>query len=249
MDTAPFFIRSSRLLGLAAFARLRRVKVVVFGVGGVGSWCAEALVRTGVTDITIVDADRVDPSNVNRQLEATTSTIGTSKVEAMKRRLLEINPSATVTAVDLFFDRATAGAFDFDSYDYVVDAIDSLPSKALLIDRATASRARLFSSMGAAGRTDSTRVAVAEFWKVAVCPLARALRVRFRRAGADDPRPRRPFLCVYSEESVRPTVAAAPTDGARSVPGSIVTVTAAFGLALASLIINHVAAEGPEIEK
>jgi tRNA A37 threonylcarbamoyladenosine dehydratase len=204
--------------------RLRRTRVIIFGVGGVGSWCAESLVRTGVGHLTMVDCDVVCDSNINRQLMATTKTIGRPKVEVMRERLLEINPEADITARQEVFSAETAGNFNLDAYDYVIDAIDSLRDKALLILRACESKACLFSSMGAARKLDPQRVKVTEFWKVEGDPLARTLRKRFKHDGVF---PTRKFQCVYSDE--RPS---------GDVGGTAAHVTAVFGLTLASRVIQ-----------
>lgn len=213
-----------------AFARLRSSKVIVFGLGGVGSWAAECLVRTGITDITLVDFDTVARSNINRQLQATSVTVGESKAEALRRRLMDINPDADIKAVNGRYSEGTAGEFDLCAYDYVVDAIDSVADKALLILNATSCRdTMLVSSMGAAMRVNPGRVKVAEFWKVEGCPLARALRQRFKRSGHY---PGRKFKAVYSDEA-----SVAMPEGMK---GSLCQVTAVFGMTLASLIVNDV---------
>lgn len=232
--------RLELLVGPRTLERAGECHVALFGVGGVGSWCAESLVRSGIGHLTIVDSDRVDPTNINRQLQATTLTVGQPKVEVMRRRLLSIAPEAHITALDTYFDADTARLFDFESFDYVIDAIDSLASKALLIEMASAARRpRLYSSMGAALRLDPTRVAVATLDKVTGCPLARALRSRFKRQGRW---PRRKVRCVYSTEpAMRPPRATQGGDSGEPRPnGSSVTVTAAFGLTLASLVINDI---------
>ena len=131
------FRRSELLLGNEVMERIAQKRVIIFGVGGVGSWCAESLVRSGISRLTIVDSDRVCITNINRQLMATTKTVGQVKVEALKERLLTINPSAEITALQKIFTQETAGEFDLDSYDYIIDAIDSLKDKALLIMMAT----------------------------------------------------------------------------------------------------------------
>lgn len=263
MTYSEILSRSRLLFGDAGMERLASLRVIVFGVGGVGSWCAESLVRSGVGHIAIVDCDRVAASNINRQAMATTQTVGRVKVEVMRERLLAINPSADVVAIDRQYCEATADSFDLDAYDYIVDAIDSLPDKQLLIERACASGARLFSSMGAALKMDPTRVAVAEFWKVRGCPLARALRQRFKKAGT---MPARKFLCVYSEELLRncpgespgesPAAAAEVPSASAEVPsavsaapaavrkpqpnGSLMHITAIFGLTIAGMILDEV---------
>lgn len=236
--------RTELLLGAEAVERLARVRVIIFGMGGVGSWVAETLVRTGVYHLDIVDFDNVAPSNINRQLPALHSTVGQSKVEVMKQRLLSINPQASVTAYNMLYTPETADLFDLGSYDYVIDAIDSLRDKVLLIQRATSSRCRFFSSMGAALKTDPTRIRVDEFWKAKGCRLAAALRTRFKRSGE---LPRRKFKVVYSDEIVENRGENHDTYSTDkiskpTVNGSLMQVTATFGIILASLVINHCAA-------
>lgn len=212
------------------------MKVIQFGIGGVGSWCTEALVRAGIDDLTIVDCDVVSASNINRQLIATTKTIGMAKVEVMKERLLDINPDARITAIKERYCTETADQFNLDEYDYVIDAIDSLADKALLILRACESEARLISSMGAAGKTDPQKVRVAEFWKVNVCPLARALRNRFKKAKTF---PARKFMAVYSEELPTQKIDSTTLDtGTRLQLKPFVQVTATFGMHMAAEVIN-----------
>ena len=222
------FNRSELLLGSDNMRRIATAHVLLVGVGGVGSWCAEALIRTGIRHLTIVDFDTVQASNVNRQLMATTHTLGQVKVDALKERLLQINPNADVRAISMEYNEDTAQRLDIDSFDYVVDAIDSVKDKASLILNATRSKAKLFSSMGAALKLDPTKIEVAEFWKVKGDPLARALRNRFKKSGQY---PERKFKCVFSQERLT-----YKTEG----KGSIVQVTAVFGLVLASLIMNDI---------
>lgn len=236
--------RTELLLGAGAVERLRNARVIIFGMGGVGSWVAETLVRTGIFHLDIVDFDDVAPSNINRQLPALASTVGLPKVEVMKQRLLAINPEAEITAFNMLYTPDTADTFDLDSYDYVVDAIDSLRDKVLLIQRATSSRCRFFSSMGAALKTDPTRIRVDEFWKAKGCRLAAALRSRFKRSGG---MPRRKFKVVFSDEIVEnrgDNNDTYSTDkiSKPTVNGSLMQVTATFGIILASLVINHCAA-------
>ena len=254
------FRRTELLLGEVAMERLAEKRVIIFGVGGVGSWCAESLVRSGVRRLTIVDSDRVCITNVNRQLMATMKTVGMVKVDALRERLLSINPRANVTALQQIFTEETAATFHLDDYDYIIDAIDSLRDKALLILMACRTQARLFSSMGAALKLDPTRIRVAEFWKVTGDPLARALRNRFKR---DKEFPRRKFLCVYSDEllpnlghnatcgseqCVCPKATTGPGDPAllnhewcsskAQINGTLAHVTAIFGFMLAGLVVS-----------
>lgn len=232
------FNRARLLLGDSNMERIENARVIIFGVGGVGSWCAESLIRSGIRRLTIVDSDCVCVSNINRQLMATTATIGEVKVFALKSHLLKINPDAEIEARREVYCEETADSFDLDSYDYVVDAIDSLKDKALLIERATASKARLFSSMGAALKLDPTRIRVAEFWKVAGCPLARALRQRFKKTKRI---PKKKFLCVYSDELLKNKGTEAIIDGQfakAQINGSLHHITSIFGITIAGLIIQ-----------
>ena len=193
------FSRTLLLVGEAAMERIQACRVIIFGVGGVGSWVAESLIRSGIGHLTMVDSDRVDVTNVNRQCPATTETIGCVKVEAMKSRLLAINPKAEVEAIEGVYDRSTRDSFHLETYDYVIDAIDSLECKAELIRHATSlpHHVKFFSSMGAALKMDPTQIRVDEFWQVKGCPLARALRQKFKRSKLF---PARKFRVVYSPE-------------------------------------------------
>ena len=243
----PIFNRATLLLGEAAMERLAAARVIVFGIGGVGSWCAESLIRSGLGHLTIVDNDVVCSSNINRQLMATTRTVGQPKVEALKEHLLEVNPEADITTLQQTFTEATAADFDLDKYDYVIDAIDSLRDKALLIEQACRSRAQLFSSMGAALKIDPTRIRVAEFWKVQGDPLARALRNLFKRQGR---RPRRKFKCVFSDELLKNQTETAAENEATANPkahtnGSLMHITAIFGCTLAGLVLQDICKETP----
>ncbi|MCM1477697.1 MAG: tRNA threonylcarbamoyladenosine dehydratase [Bacteroides sp.] len=238
------FSRVKRLVGSAAVERLANVRVAVFGLGGVGSWAAEALVRSGVGHITMVDADVVAESNINRQLPAMVSTVGRPKTEVMREHLLDINPEAKINAVCELYTAQTAEQFNLNEFDYVIDAIDSLSDKALLILNTTKSSARLFSSMGAAMKMDPARIAVDEFWNVKGCPLAAALRRKFKRTGLF---PRRKFRCVFSDELVpnREEAMDATTIGDTAMNfgkvaynGALCHITAIFGMTLASLVIR-----------
>ena len=243
--------------------RLSSIKVIIFGVGGVGSWCAESLVRSGISHLTVVDSDRVCITNINRQLMATVKTVGQVKVEALKERLLTINPMAEIDARQQIFSEETADSFCLDSYDYIIDAIDSLKDKRLLIEMACNTKAVFFSSMGAALKMDPTRIKVAEFWKVEGCPLARALRQRFKRLKR---KPARKFLCVYSDELLEnkghnascgtekcmcPKAKNGPGDAAllnhewcsskAQINGSLMHITAIFGMTIAGLVVKDAA--------
>lgn len=232
-DNNGFFSRTERLVGAEAMDRLGKTNVLIVGVGGVGSWCAEGLVRSGITEITIADPDIVVASNVNRQLMATSRTLGQPKVAALARRLMEINPSASITVVQEKFTAETAGSFNLGQFDYIIDAIDSIPDKASLILKSLETDATLFSSMGAALKSDLSRISVAEFWKVHGCPLAKALRERFRKSGQF---PCRKFYCVFSDERL----VNHPSED-ESGNGTSVFITASFGFRLASMVFNDAA--------
>ncbi|MBQ8158956.1 MAG: tRNA threonylcarbamoyladenosine dehydratase [Prevotella sp.] len=226
------FRRAELLLGDEAMKRIAEKRVIIFGVGGVGSWCAESLVRSGIRHLTIVDSDCVSISNVNRQLMATTKTIGQVKVDALKERLMSINPSAEITALQQVFTAETAECFELDTYDYIIDAIDSLKDKALLILLATKTQSQFFSSMGAALKLDPSRIKTVEFWKVQGDPLARVLRKYFKRNGQF---PERKFQCVYSDELLENKMPIDPNDKGN---GTIAHITAIFGFILAGLVIR-----------
>jgi tRNA A37 threonylcarbamoyladenosine dehydratase len=235
------FRRSELLLGDEAMERIAQKRVIIFGVGGVGSWCAESLVRSGIQKLTIVDSDRVCITNINRQLMATTKTVGQVKVEALKERLLSINPSAEITAMQKIFSQETAEEFDLDSYDYIIDAIDSLKDKAALILLTCRTKAKFFSSMGAALKLDPTRIKVTEFWKVEGDPLARALRKKFKHYGRF---PEQKFQVVYSDELLENRGCPAEDGEEPSLfdkpktNGSLAHITAIFGFMLAGLVIQ-----------
>ena len=264
MISAALFRRTELLLGSEAMDSITRKRVIIFGVGGVGSWCAESLVRSGIRQLTIVDSDRVCITNINRQLMATTKTVGHVKVEALKERLLSINPQAEITAMQKIFTEETADDFDIGSYDYIIDAIDSLKDKALLIEMACMTKARFFSSMGAALKLDPTKIQVAEFWKVKGDPLARALRNRFKKQKRF---PKRKFLCVFSDELLQnqghnatcgteqcmcPKAKIGPGDPAllnhewcsskAQINGTLAHITAIFGFMLAGLVVQDAVA-------
>jgi len=240
-DENELFRRSRRLLGDATLEALGRAKVILLGSGGVGNWCAEALVRSGLRHLTIVDCDQVAASNVNRQAMATTRTLGRPKVEAMKERLLEINPTAHITAVQQPYHAETAGDFHLEDYDYVIDAIDTLDDKASLILQATALPVTFFSSMGAALKIDPSQIRSDVFRKVHGCPLARALRHRFKQRQAF---PSHDFRCVYSPELLPNLGETAEHEsagpGKGQVNGSLVHITAIYGCTLAGMVIQDI---------
>jgi len=237
------FGRTELLLGSEKMEAISSARVIIFGIGGVGSWCVESLLRSGIRHITLVDADCISASNLNRQLMATSMNIGKSKVEVMRERLLEINPDAEITALHEVYTADNAANFDLDSYDYVLDCIDSLKDKISLIINASASSARFFSSMGSALKLDPCKIKVAEFWKVRGCPLGFMLRKRIRQSGV---LPAKDFLCVYDEE-VLPNRGQTPAPDEdpglfkkAQVNGTLSHITGIFGLTLAGLVIKDI---------
>lgn len=243
------FQRTALIAGEAMMTRLRECSVILFGTGGVGSWCAEALVRSGIGHLTIIDSDTIAVSNINRQLPATTRTVGRIKTDVLRERFLEINPHAQIDAIRDIYTPETAAGFGIGNYDYAIDAIDSLPNKADLIlrctSRDTAPREAFYSSMGAALKLHASSIATAEFHRVAGCPLARALRNRFKRIGKQ---PRRKFMCVYSPErlynrresgnSTESDANGICTSVKSRVNGTFAHATAIFGFTLAGLVIE-----------
>ena len=230
--------RVARLLGDSAVNEISQKCVIVFGVGGVGSWCVESLVRSGIQKITIVDSDCVCETNINRQLMATTQTVGQVKVDVLKERLLQINPSAEIDARKEVYSAETAESFKLDEYDYIIDAIDSLKDKAHLILTACKTKAKFFSSMGAALKLDPTKIHVAEFWKVQGCPLARALRTKFRSTHI---LPAKKFKCVYSEELLQNKGEIDESDPRKAqINGALSHITAIYGFTIAGLVIQDI---------
>lgn len=223
-----FFSRSEVLLGAEAMKALRAKRVILFGVGGVGSWAAECLVRTGLTRLTLVDGDTVQASNINRQLPATRATLNRPKVEALRERLLTINPEADIVAIPEFYHTDNENLqSQITNHQYVIDAIDSVQDKADLILYATRARVKIISSMGAALRFDPTQVTTGELMSIKGDALAKAVRARMKKTGLH---PYRKVQCVYSTEQAQQCRAR----------GSLMQVTAVFGCTLASLVIKDI---------
>ena len=229
------FSRTALLVGDETMKRIAETHVILFGVGGVGSWCAESLVRSGIRYLTIVDSDTIEPTNINRQLPATTQTIGQAKVDVLKTRLSSINPDAHITALQRVYNAETADSFDWSSYHYIIDAIDSQENKIHLIRTATRQQATFFSSMGAALKMNPSKIQVADFWKVHGCPLASSLRKKLRQGTL----PEKKFLCVFSDELLENKENSLFENQKRSINGSIVHITAIFGFTLAGLVIRN----------
>lgn len=218
------------LLGKEAMEILARSRVAVFGVGGVGGFAVEALVRSGVGKIDIIDNDKVCLTNLNRQIIATRSSVGRYKVDVMRERILDINPDAQVEARKCFYLPETSGEFDFSEYDYIVDAVDTVTAKIALIAQAKESGTRIISSMGAGNKTDPTMFEVADIEQTSVCPLARVMRRECRRRGITG------VKVVYSKE--KPLRAESREPDETGVPGSIAFVPSVAGLILAGEVVR-----------
>jgi tRNA A37 threonylcarbamoyladenosine dehydratase len=258
----PSFQRLTLLTGLDTAEALAHTRVMVFGVGGVGSWCAEALVRSGIGSVTIIDSDTVCVTNINRQVQATSSTVGQIKTEVLEKRLKEINPACEILSIPKVFSRQdrsleeTAEAYGIGNADYIIDAIDSLTNKLDLIEAAAIAGVKLFSCMGMAQKLDPTRLRTADIWETEGCPLARLVRQGLRKRGFEGH-----FITVYSPEQLPqkneiPVICGsgkclcperdhsdpnAPVEWCSSkkiINGSAVPVTASAGMVLASLVIR-----------
>lgn len=252
MGTNPAFHRMELLSGTEALRALAETPIIIFGIGGVGSWCAEALVRSGAQNLTLVDSDLVCVTNINRQVQATIDTVGKPKTDMLRDRLLSINPRASVTAIQKAFDNVTESSFDLGAYRYVVDAIDSLSNKVELIIKAYNSGAAVYSALGASCKLDPSRIRIASLWESHGCRLGHFVRKRLRRRGFDGE-----VTCVYSDERVPLHEIDTPcgtgncmcpkksADGSEShewcgskkqINGSAVHITGIFGFMLAGLI-------------
>lgn len=255
-----YFHRTQLLLGVENINKISNTSVILFGVGGVGSWCAESLIRSGIENLTIVDSDRVCATNINRQLQATSSTIGNVKVNELKKRLVDINPDAEITALQKIYSPGNSDSFNLSSFGYIIDAIDSLSNKIHLIESALKTEATFISSMGAALKIDPTKIKVDSIWKTKGCPLARKVRNALRKRGVKSD-----FKCIYSEELIPlknessncgtencicPKSSNTPGDPnlashewcsqKAQINGSISHITAIFGFMIAGLIIESI---------
>jgi len=223
------------LLGASGMDKLKSCHVAIFGVGGVGSYTVEALARSGVGTITIVDADIVDISNINRQLVALGSTIGRDKVAVMRERILDINPDCIVHAKKMFYLPENAHEIDFTEFDYVVDAVDTVSAKIDIIMRAKEARVPIISAMGAGNKLVPTKLQVADISRTSICPLARVMRRELKARGVSDG-----VKVVYSTEPARTShFQLTPPEGRRSVPGSIAFVPSVSGLIIAAEVVRE----------
>ena len=241
------FSRTQLVFGKEAMDRLKGSRVAVFGVGGVGGYTVEALARSGLGAIDIIDNDKVCLTNINRQIIATGKTVGKYKVDVAKERIEEINPDCKVTAFKTFYMPETADRFDFTQYDYVVDAIDTVTGKIALIENAKKAGTPIISSMGAGNKVDPTAFEVADIYKTSVCPLARVMRYELKRRGI------KKLKVVYSKEKPIPPIAdedpngengclskADKVAGKKQVPGSTAFVPSVAGLIIAGEVIKDI---------
>ena len=226
------FSRTELLIGAENIQRLRRARVAVFGVGGVGGYVVEALVRSGVGTLDLIDADVVSLSNINRQIIATDRTVGRAKVEVAKERALEINPEIKVNIYKIFYLPETAGQFDFTLYDYVVDAIDTVTGKLSLIMQAKEAGAPIISCMGAGNKLDAAAFRVEDIYRTSVCPLAKVMRRELKKRGV------RELKVVYSKEE--------PVKRGSHIPWSIAFVPPAAGLVLAGEVVRDLLFSFPD---
>lgn len=242
------FSRTELLFGNEAMKKLENSRVAVFGVGGVGGYTVEALARSGVGTIDIIDDDKVCLTNINRQIIALTSTIGKYKVDVAEERIKDINPKITVNKYKMFFTPETSGEFDFSQYDYVVDAIDTVTGKIELVMKANETKTPIICSMGAGNKLDPTAFEVADIYKTSVCPLARVMRTELRKRGV------KKLKVVYSKEKpitpienmsiscrahcVCPPGAARKCTERRQIPGSTAFVPSVVGLIIAGEVIK-----------
>ena len=233
------FVRTALLLGEEGVARLKRAKVAVFGIGGVGGFAVEALARAGVGAFLLVDSDRVCVSNINRQIIADWNTVGRYKTKVMQERIASVNPNAEVETRECFFLPENADSFDFSGWDYIVDAVDTVSAKLEIIVRAKEAGVPVISCMGAGNKLDPTRFEVADLYETSVCPLARVMRRELKKRGIDS------CKVVYSREEARTPLdgllSQEESGGRRSVPGSVSFAPSVAGLVAAGEVIRELA--------
>ena len=229
------FSRSELLIGREALDRLKGARVAVFGVGGVGGFVVEALARSGIGALDLIDSDTVALSNINRQIIALHSTVGRYKTEVAAERVRDIDPECTVRTYNIFYTPETADSFDFNRYDYVVDAIDTVTGKLMLVTAAKAAGVPIICAMGAGNKLDPTMFEVADIYDTSVCPRAKVMRTECRKRGIEH------LKVVYSKE--KPVVQAHPVkdaDSGKTVPGSISFVPSVMGLIMAGEVIKDI---------
>ena len=246
-----FLSRTSNLIGEEALEKLSKSKIIIFGVGGVGSYVTEALARAGVGNLVLFDGDTVNVSNINRQLVATHKTIGEYKVDVMKRRILDINPEANVIANRCYFNETNSSDWDFSEYDYVVDAVDTVTAKVTLVLEAQKAGVPIISCMGAGNKLDPTRFRVADIYKTSGCPLARVMRTALRKRGVkhlkvvySDEIPTRPIEDMSiscRSHCICPPDAKHKCTERRDIPGSTAFVPSVAGLIIAGEVVKDLA--------
>lgn len=231
------FSRSELLLGSEVMANLSKMKILIFGIGGVGSYVCEALVRSGVKNFVLVDSDKISLTNVNRQIHATLKTVGKSKVEVMKERMLEINPDANITMFEEFYLPDNHSNIICDDIDYIVDAIDTVSAKIDIIVDAKEKNIPIISAMGAGNKLDPTRFEVTDIYKTSVCPLAKVMRKELKSRGIKS------LKVVYSKEEpikIDDYSICEEEIGKKRIPGSLSFVPSCMGLIIASEIVKDV---------
>jgi tRNA A37 threonylcarbamoyladenosine dehydratase len=229
------FIRTEMLLGKEAMDKLINAKVIVFGVGGVGGYVVEALARSGIGEIHIVDNDTVSESNINRQIIATTSSIGKYKVDVMKERILDINPQCVVKEYRCFYLPENKDEFDFSIYDYVIDAVDTVTAKLTIIEEAYHKGIPVISSMGAGNKLNPETFEVADIYSTSVCPLAKVMRKELKKRNIDK------LKCVYSkEEAKKPRITLIDEEKNKPIPASVAFTPSVAGLIIAAEVIKDI---------
>lgn len=223
------FKRTEMLIGENALNKLKNCRVAVFGIGGVGGICAEALVRSGIGTLDIIDNDIVDITNLNRQIIATHKTVGKNKVDVFEERAKEINPEVIINKHNFFFSKDTSSLFDFRNYDYVIDAIDSVSSKLELVLKSQEANTPIISSMGTGNKLNAADLEVTDIYKTSVCPLARVMRYELKKLGV------KKLKVVYSKEE---PIKSAVDENGKSVPASSSFVPSAAGLIIAGEVIK-----------
>lgn len=234
------FARTEMLLGSQAMCRLHVARVAVFGVGGVGGFAAEALIRAGVGGMALIDNDTVALSNLNRQIIALHSTLGRSKVQVMAERLQDINPSARIACHEMFYLPENADAIDLSQFDYIIDAVDTVAAKLELITRADALGVPIISAMGAGNKLDPSQIVITDIYKTATCPLARVIRAQCRKRGI-----RRLKVAYSTEPALHPAPTEEPTSR-RATPGSVSFVPSVMGLMIAGEVVRDIINQSEE---
>ena len=226
------FSRTELLLGKDKIELLKNKKVLIFGIGGVGGFVCEALARTGIGYFDLVDNDKVSISNINRQIIATTKTIGLYKTELMKERIESINPSANVKTYNLFYTKDNQDVFDFNNYDYIIDCIDTVTSKLLIIEKATKFNKNIISSMGTGNKINPMMLEISDIFKTSVDPLAKVMRYELRKRGI------KKLKVLYSKELPMKLEEEIINENNKVIPGSISFVPSVGGLIIASEVIK-----------